>query len=163
LPEAGARGSAELIAVNAAILASCALLITGLVLPILTLRKLLWIENTFSILSGIRSLAADGQLLLAGVILGFSVLLPAFKILTLWRVWNSRDGPRTRNALQWLHRIGRWSMLDVFVVAVLVASVKLGALASVDIHIGLYAFGCSVLLVMLISEWLPRRVPHRAD
>jgi len=53
--------------------------------------------------------------------------------------------------LHWMHLYGKWSMLDVFVVAVLLASVKLGALAQVQIHNGLYAFAASVLLTMLIT------------
>ena len=53
--------------------------------------------------------------------------------------------------LHWMHLYGKWSMLDVFVVAVLLASVKLGALAQVQIHSGLYAFAASVLLTMLIT------------
>ena len=42
-------------------------------------------------------------------------------------------------------------MLDVFVVAILVASIKLGALAKVEIHYGLYTFATSVLLIMLTT------------
>ena len=50
-----------------------------------------------------------------------------------------------------MHLYGKWSMLDVFVVAVLLASVKLAGLAQVEIHSGLYAFAASVLLTMLIT------------
>ena len=42
-------------------------------------------------------------------------------------------------------------MLDVFVVAVLVVVVKLGAIASVQMEPGLYAFAGSVLLTMYIT------------
>ena len=43
-------------------------------------------------------------------------------------------------------------MLDVFVVAVLVAAVKLGAVADVEMRFGLYAFAASVLLTMFITS-----------
>jgi paraquat-inducible protein A len=43
-------------------------------------------------------------------------------------------------------------MLDVFVVAVLVVAVKLGAIADVEMRYGLYAFAGSVLLTMLITS-----------
>jgi paraquat-inducible protein A len=43
-------------------------------------------------------------------------------------------------------------MLDVMVVAMLIVSVKLGAIASIQIHTGLYVFGGAVLLIMLITH-----------
>jgi paraquat-inducible protein A len=51
-----------------------------------------------------------------------------------------------------MHLYGKWSMLDVFVVAVLVVAVKLGAIADVDMRYGLYAFAASVLLTMYITS-----------
>jgi paraquat-inducible protein A len=50
-----------------------------------------------------------------------------------------------------MHLYGKWSMLDVFVVAVLVVAVKLGAIADVEMRFGLYAFAASVLLTMFIT------------
>jgi paraquat-inducible protein A len=45
-------------------------------------------------------------------------------------------------------------MLDVFVVALLLVSVKLGALAKVEVHYCLYAFALSVLLTIGLSYWI---------
>jgi paraquat-inducible protein A len=45
-----------------------------------------------------------------------------------------------------MHDYGRWSMLDVFVVALLIVTVKLGPIADVQVHFGLFAF-CSAMLV----------------
>jgi paraquat-inducible protein A len=53
-----------------------------------------------------------------------------------------------------MHEYGRWGMLDVFVVAVLLVTVKLGAIASVKVHPGLYYFGAAVLLMMIITHRL---------
>jgi len=70
-----------------------------------------------------------------------------------------------------MHLYGKWSMLDVFVVAVLVVSVKLGAIASVEMRYGLYAFAAAVILTMYVTarvvslvnrsgnEALKKRVP----
>lgn len=49
---------------------------------------------------------------------------------------------------------GKWSMLDVFVVALLFVSVKLGSLANVTVHEGLYWFGGAVIVIQLLSVWL---------
>jgi paraquat-inducible protein A len=56
-------------------------------------------------------------------------------------------------------------MLDVFVVATLVVSVKLGSLAQVEVHYGLYAFAASVLLTMAANQWVLAlaRSPRTAD
>ncbi|OQX45604.1 MAG: paraquat-inducible membrane protein A, partial [Candidatus Sedimenticola endophacoides] len=55
-----------------------------------------------------------------------------------------------------MHEYGRWSMLDVFVVALLVVSVKLDAIARVQIHYGLYAFSAAVLITMLVTARVAR-------
>lgn len=58
-----------------------------------------------------------------------------------------------------MHEYGRWAMLDVMVVAVLIVAVKLGAIVSVEIHYGLFVFGAAVLLIMLVT----RRVVHLTE
>lgn len=147
----------ERILVNALVGASFIALIIGLLAPMLTLKKLILITNTFSVSSGVLALFREGDYLLSFIIFGFSIVLPLVKIGLLFRVWNAAEhGSQSVRYFCWLTNIGRWSMLDVFVVAVLVASVKLGALASVEVHYGLYAFALSVVLVMLASG----RVKH---
>jgi paraquat-inducible protein A len=57
---------------------------------------------------------------------------------------------RTR-LFQFIDSIGRWAMLDVFVVAIWVAVVKMGQLADVTPGRGLLPFGCVVVLTLLAS------------
>lgn len=137
------------------------LLAVGLVAPIVTLNQFVLLENTFSLLGGALESLRNGEWLLFGVILGFSVLLPLLKLGVLWRMLgrDAHEGARLDRHLRRMHRYGKWSMLDVFVVAVLVAAVKLGAIASVEIRYGLYAFGAAVVLTMLITA----RVVRLAD
>ena len=59
-----------------------------------------------------------------------------------------------------MHDYGRWAMLDVMVVAILIVTVKLGAIASIQIHAGLYIFGTAVLLIMLITQQVVSMNPH---
>jgi paraquat-inducible protein A len=137
------------------------LLGVGLVAPIVTLKKFVLIENTFSILSGVIELLEEGQIFLFIVITGFSIMLPLLKVGVLYRllsVKESHDANLDKH-LHWMHLYGKWSMLDVFVVAVLVVSVKLGAIASVDIRLGLYAFATAVVLTMYVTA----RVVKLAD
>ena len=128
----------------------------GIWAPILTLKRLLIIQNTFSILSGIAQLARDGQYGLFSLLTVFTLVLPCFKIAVLFTAWNSK--PKQAHLLRWLSTLGKWSMLDVFVVAVLIASVKLGALATIEIHYGLYMFATAVILMMLNTNFVYKRL-----
>lgn len=130
------------------------LLLVGLVAPIITLSKFVLIKNTFSVLSGAIELLKEGQVFLFLVITGFSVVIPMLKLRVLYRLVSKREiaKDRIRKQLHWMHLYGKWSMLDVFVVAVLVVAVKLGAIADVDMRFGLYAFAASVLLTMFITS-----------
>jgi len=145
----------------------------GLVAPIITLKKFVLIENTFSVLSGTIELLTEGHIFLFLLISGFSVVMPLLKIAVLNRLLWAGDS-RVDNLdkyLHWMHLYGKWSMLDVFVVAVLVVSVKLGAIASVEMRYGLYAFAAAVILTMYVTarvvslvnrsgnEALKKRVP----
>jgi len=129
------------------------LFVAGISLPMLTISKFIVVENQFSILSGVTELLLEGQWLLFVLIAGFSLVLPLLKILTLFRILSaSTPRPALQRYLHLMHEYGRWSMLDVMVVAVLIVTVKLGAIASVEVHGGLYLFGAAVLLMMLVTQ-----------
>lgn len=53
--------------------------------------------------------------------------------------------------MNWLSHYGKWSMLDVFVVALLLVIVKLGVLATVEVHYGIYMYALAGLLIMLCT------------
>ena len=129
------------------------MLAVGLSAPILTLEKFFIIENTFSIFSGLVQLFEEGRIFLFVIILLFSVVMPIIKLGVLFRLLGSTaaSSETLHRYLRLMHQYGKWSMLDVFVVALLVVAVKLGAVARVEIHYGLYAFGSAVLLTMAIT------------
>ncbi len=133
--------------------AAC-LLLAGLVSPIITLTKFMLVENTFSVLSGVVELLMEGRIFLFLLIAGFSIVLPILKLWVLYRLVSKSSAVERsmQKLLHWMHLYGKWSMLDVFVVAILVVAVKLGAIADVEMRFGLYAFAASVLLTMLITS-----------
>ncbi len=133
------------------ILVSAGLLMAGFKLPILTVRKL-WENNSFSILTGITNLWGDKYYFLAALIFFFSIIFPVAKLAALSVIWFFRMTDEQRKRIMYfLELLGRWSMLDVFVVALLVVSIKLGVLASAKAEIGIYFFGASVLLAMIVT------------
>ena len=141
------------VVINLALLASLGLLFYGLQAPILTLEKFYFFSNTVSLLSALQQLAAQAEWGLFALVGMFSVVFPILKSVILLLVWNfdPTQGERHRRHLRWLATYGKWSMLDVFIVAVLVVAVKLGAIASVEMRYGLYAFAAAVLLTMIIT------------
>jgi len=135
------------------------LLLAGMVMPMLTLTKFLFLKHSISLVSGIQALWQAQQWLLVVLILLFSILVPLAKLGVLFRlVILPRDQSKPDRWLKWMHDLGRWGMLDVFVVSVLIMAVKLGSLASVQIHLGLYLFGAAVLLMMVMTHWLSHLV-----
>lgn len=141
-------------------LVSMTLFWIALKLPILTVQKL-WEQNTFSIMGGIQNLWTEGNRGLASIIFFFSIVFPIVKLVMLLIIWFVKMTDRRRRWILYvLEALGRWSMLDVFVVAVLMVSMKLGVLATAKIEKGIYYFGAAILTAMLataLASYLARR------
>ena len=107
-----------------------------------------------SLWSGTVSLLADGELAVGVIVLFCSLVLPLLKLGALFVIAGSgaRLGHRTR-ATNW-HLVewsGRWGMLDVLLVALLVAAVKLGDIVQLQAGPGATAFAACVLLNLAAS------------
>jgi len=141
----------------ALLLAAAVLYVPANTLPIMTTTQLGVSENS-TILTGVQHLAHSGSWLLATVVFVASVLVPVTKMLVmallLWSVYRgwSRD-MRQRLALYRITElIGRWSMIDVYVVTLLVALVQFGLLTAVEPGAATLAFAAVVILTMLAAE-----------
>jgi len=152
------------ILINLLLLGALSSLVIGVSAPLLTLEKLYFFENTVSLFSTVTELFAQKEWFLFFVIAIFSLCIPIIKITSLVFILNLgyQKGSFLDKALHVIEVIGKWSMLDVFVVALLLVSVKLGVLAKVDVHYGLYAFAASVLLTMGLSYWIYLLAKKRA-
>lgn len=128
------------------------------------------VSNTLSgpegdtILSGVDLLLSTGSWVLALIVLVASVLVPMGKLLALGfilisiqRGQPSRQRERAR-LLRIVRFVGRWSMLDVFVVMVTVALVQLQPLMSVEPGPGVLFFAAVVVLTMIAAEDLDGRL-----
>ena len=137
-----------------------AVLVAGLSLPILTVEKTVfwrhW-ENHYSVFVGVVELAKHGDWLLAVVLFFFSMVFPFIKLLSLVLLWVRKlsDAERMK-ALHWLGLLGKWSMLDVFAVAILIVAAKLRGLTQVQPRIGVYLFGAAIILSMLTTTQIER-------
>ena len=111
------------------------------------------VPTTYSILGVIGKLLDGGDLFL-GVILGlFSVVFPIAKLGLYWVATGcGPDVGRASGLLRWTHRAGKFSMAEVFALALLVIVVKTlpgGSTASVEW--GAYVFVASILGAILVS------------
>ncbi len=131
------------------------LLVAGIVLPSLTVSTLAILSNSVSILSGLVVLWDDDQYFLFTVLFVFSVLFPAVKLLFgLW-VWFFSGHP-SHGAISRLDSLAKWSMLDVFVIALVVAALNVTVISGVLVHAGLYMFTGSVILSKLALARIKR-------
>ena len=135
---------------------SLVLLIIGIFSPTMTLRKLIVVKHTMSIAAGLVTLWKNEQYGLFVLIGVFSIVFPIVKNLLLLYIVLIADWTRTSvyKTINWLERLGRWSMLDVFVVALLIIVVKLRFMAQVEVHSGVYLFAASVLLTNLVAAYV---------
>jgi paraquat-inducible protein A len=139
--------------VRALVAASLMLLAAGAVAPLLTTERFYFFSNTFSLASALRQLVATDQLLLATVIGLFSFCVPIVKAVVIWMAASGRASSRSLLAIA--ERFGKWSMLEVFVAALLITALKLGPVAGGTLHYGAYLLAGSVLLSGAASQLLP--------
>ncbi|MDR7379471.1 paraquat-inducible protein A [Rhodoferax ferrireducens] len=110
-----------------------------------------------TILSGVIYFWVTGAWGLAAIVFVASFLVPLFKLGALTTlVWMAqRRSPRFREDRARLYRmvelIGRWSMLDVFVVSLLAGLVRIQGFAEITAGVGIAAFAAVVVLTMLAS------------
>lgn len=141
----------------ALLLFATATLVLGLSLPILRVEKFVFWESRYSVVTGVAGLFDEGELLLGFVILLFSIVFPIAKLGLLAAVWwGSFTHEQRFGVLRLLERVGRWSMLDVFAVAILVVAGKLGAVADVEARAGIYLFAAAILLSFLATALVRR-------
>jgi paraquat-inducible protein A len=125
-------------------------------LPVTTVTSL-GKSQSDTIMSGVLYFIASGMWPIALVIFVASVFVPLLKlaILLFLLITVQRRSPWRRSDRARLYRItetiGRWSMVDIFVVTLLVALVHLGALANIVARAGAVYFGAVVVLTMLAA------------
>lgn len=132
-------------------------------LPIMETKWLGGSSND-TIMSGVIALFDSGSIFVAVVVFVASVIIPVSKFiiiiglaLTLQLGWRWSE-----HAMHRLHTIteliGRWSMIDVFVVAVLVSLIQLGVFLSITPGAGIVSFAFSVVFTMLAATSIDTRL-----
>jgi paraquat-inducible protein A len=157
------RKPASLARTWALVVAALILYIPANVLPVMLTISLGQVKSD-TILSGVIYFLFDGSWHIALIIFIASILVPLLKLIVLvyllvsvqfkW-VWRPRDRTYLYHLTEW---IGRWSMVDIFAVTIMVALVRMGAVASVDAGpAGIY-FAAVVVLTMLAAKCFDPRL-----
>ena len=143
-------------------IASLISLIFGLINPILmvTIHKeveylgdvILSFESK-GIIGSIRKLFENGDTTVAITILLFSVVVPLVKIITIIFTIIFKNFRFSRNLVDFFRHIGKWSMIDVFIVATFLVYLtnNSGGITHAEIEVGLYFFLAYVVLSMVTT------------
>lgn len=136
----------------AAALGGLILYFPAILLPILEIEKM-GHHHATSLLGGTIDLIWQGSLFVGVIVLVFSIILPLIKLLALLEL--SYIGLTHCQHQAWTYRVvewaGRWSMMDVLLLALLVTLVKLGDLVSFRLGPAVLAFVMCVLMSMIAS------------
>jgi len=112
-------------------------------------------RNSATIWSGVTSLFQQRAYTVAVIVFLASILIPILKlIILLYLSLTARNGRNLgfkKSLVNFVEAIGRWSMLDIFLLAILVALVKLGHLAAVNPEKGSFLFALVVVFTMMAS------------
>lgn len=139
-------------------LAALVMLVPAYALPVMHLGTLGLPAQDTTILVGVRQLWDDNLPALAAIVFTASFVVPILKLAglawLLFAAWRprGRDPRRLVRLYGVIDFIGRWSMLDVFLVAFLSGAVRFGVLAGVQPRPGIIAFGAVVVLTMLATH-----------
>lgn len=143
----------------ALLIASALLYIPANMMPIMSVY-MLGSGQPDTIISGVFHLLESGQWPLALVVFAASIVVPLLKLITLSFLlisiqrksrWRQRDRLLLYKITEY---VGRWSMVDVFVISILVGLVQFGNLARVEANAGSFSFAAVVVLTMFAARTL---------
>lgn len=152
------------VATTAALISSAALLyIPANLLPVMQMHTL-FSEQDDTIMSGVLSLLHEGSWPLALLVFVASIVVPLLKLIAMsWLLLaiirkSSANVAQRSRLYRLVEFIGRWSMLDVYAIALLVALVQIRSLATVHAGLGALAFAAVVVFTMLAAQSFDERL-----
>ncbi len=151
------RKTNSLARTGALVLAAAFLYIPANIFPVMTVISFGKGEPD-TILSGVKHLIHGGLWPLAALVFFASVAVPMLKLVGMALLiittkmgssWRLRDRTLLYRIIE---GIGRWSMIDIFMISILVGLVKLGQVATIEPGVGAVSFAAVVIITMIASE-----------
>ncbi len=136
----------------------------GLTAPLFTFQSFFVFKDTMSLIGVVETLYDEDKLVLSAVVALFSIVFPSLKLaaLSVLAALGDRSAEAQARVLHFVETLGKWSMADVFILAVTVVAVKASGMATVFDHPAIYVFGGSVVLAMLAGMILTGAVKSTA-
>jgi len=132
------------------------------ILPIMTTESLTTGSESSTIIGGVITFWQSGAYPVAAIIFVASVVIPVLKVLAIFGLCFAARSNRSPISATRVYRmtelVGRWSMVDVFVVAILVSVVQLDSLISIKPGPAALAFAGMVILTMLAAHSFDQRL-----
>lgn len=143
--------------------AAVAALLAGLLVPAVEFRRFFMFTERHSLSGVVVALLRDGEWFLGGVLGAFSVVFPTMKLAAMSVAAATLAAGRRPSpaALRWTGHLGRWSMLDVLVVALVVFAIKRSGIAGAAALPGIWLFALSVVFAIAAS-WLIERATRQS-
>jgi len=141
---------------NLAIVGAAVCLALGISMPIIKLTKLVFWTTEHSLITTVTVLLKENQIFLGLTVLVFSIVLPILKLfyLVLVSTLSAEEIRRQSFRLRALEWLGKWSMHDVLVMALMIFFIKSQGLYDAASLTGVYFFTCAVILMILAYAWL---------
>ncbi len=124
----------------------------GISLPLMRFEKLWFFSETPSLLTIVADLWVQDEILLTLVVVAFSIVFPALKLVTAHQAVF-----RNREAKGWTAALAKWSMMDVLLVAIVVFAAKTSGLANAVSQPGVWFFALSAITVAVATSGIGRK------
>lgn len=130
----------------------------GVTLPLLVLEKLYFFTETPSLLQIVAGLWQNEDVLLSFVVAAFSLVFPVVKLFVLFleAIGNFSRNGQASNAFRHMSMVGRWSMMDVLLVAIVIFAAKTSGFATATSQPGLWFYAYAVFASAISAVLIKR-------
>ncbi len=131
---------------------------TGLFTPLYKSEHFIFFKDEISLWNSIGSLFEYQETYLAILILVFTIILPVVKFLLILAGLLLPSGDLVQRLNHWMSVISKWSMLDVFIVALLFLTLKFDSrIVKMELKSGIVWFSLSIIMILLILTMMHRK------
>jgi paraquat-inducible protein A len=159
------NGGVRFLLLSLLLVAASVCLAFGLTMPILRLTSFYIWTDVHSLISIVGEMYLRDEVFLAVIIVLFSIVFPVLKLLYLCVLHFGQFIYHGRRVL-WLKRaamLGKWSMLDVLLLALVIFYVKTSTLTDAVSMSGIYMFAASVVLTMVAHAFIEHEVERAGE
>ena len=123
----------------------------SITIPMFTIKQFYFLENEISLCSSILTLIENYEIILALILILFTILIPYYKFFLLFEIIFLKK--LNEKKLHRSHSLNKWGMSDVYIIANLVVITKVAKLIDTQLHLGFYIFLTALLLNIFLTHY----------